>query len=84
MEERMAETMHKRKAELIDLIKDAKRRYMAECEPWVKELGEIAMCEPPPPIVLPDGRVYVYTGPRAVWTPDGIKAPPEWSADSPT
>jgi hypothetical protein len=54
-------TVQERKRELIGKIEEAKRRFMEEIEPYLKELGDIYAYEPPPPIVLPDGSTFQYS-----------------------
>jgi hypothetical protein len=62
-----------RRRQLIGLIESAKADYFRAIEPWVQELSAIAMTDPPPPVVLPDGRVMEYIGPLPEWTPDGMR-----------
>jgi hypothetical protein len=61
-----------RRRQLIDLIEGAKADYFRAIDPWVQELAAIAMTDPPPPVVLPDGRVMKYIGPLPEWTPEGM------------
>lgn len=60
-------TMDEREWELIRSVQEAQREYQRKIEPYIKELAGIRACRPPPPVVLPDGRVFQYTGPLPVW-----------------
>lgn len=64
----MSETMQDRKRFLHLAIKEAQQRYCEAIEPFIKELAQIAACEPPAPFVLPDGTAMVYVGPLPEWT----------------
>ncbi len=51
------------RAKIATAHEAAKRALDAEIKPWVDELMQIEMCKPPAPVMLPDGRMMIYTGP---------------------
>jgi hypothetical protein len=71
------DAMYERERELKRLIAECHHRhqtaFMQETEAWRKELADIALCKPPEPVILPDGRLMTYIGPPPTWTPDGLK-----------
>lgn len=56
-----------RRRELHLQIDALRKEYQRKVDPLVKELADIAATEPPPPVVLPDGRVMQYVGPLPEW-----------------
>jgi hypothetical protein len=75
LEALIGEKKELRRQQLQRWIMEAQQDYQRRIEPWVKELGDIALCDPPKPVELPDGRTAQYIGPLPTWTPDGIKMP---------
>lgn len=69
------EGMRARKRWLLEQITLARQRYEREIEPFIKELSDIAFCEPPAPVPMPDGRVLHYVGPLASWNGGKVIAP---------
>lgn len=67
--------MDRRERDLIEQIEALRREFMEKCEPLAKEIGDIRACRGPEPMLMPDGRLMTYIGPRPVWTPEGIKWP---------
>jgi hypothetical protein len=67
------ESMENRRRELHEKIAAARREYETRLEPWIKELTNISLCDPPKPVALGDGRIMRYVGPLPTWEPDGLK-----------
>ena len=69
------EEMYERERNLRRLIAECRQRHMQQfCEEtaaWVQELSDIEACKPPKPVLV-EGHWYVYTGPRPLWTPNGL------------
>src|SRR5258708_775970 len=64
------ESKENRRRELHEKIAAARREYETRIEPWIKELSDIALCDPPEPVVLNDGRIMEYIGPLPTWEPE--------------
>lgn len=60
-----------RRRELHRQIEALRREYQTKIDPLVKELADIAASEPPPPVLMEDGRLMRYVGPLPKWIPTG-------------